>query len=441
MTSARGLLLGLVLAVSVTLLGAGVAGVWTDFGGNRPTTPSSDGDLLEWRAVDASTKPFVSDAIDVQKYTSVTLFANPTTPAEASAIVTIYGLPKTRAACPTETVGDVELGRFTASGSIWTRWQHALSQCSIRFTIEPPLPGNGTPPTAVEARVFLSGGMPATPRVAASPSVSPGVPQSPVVTPIPLAQAPHVPHDERYFNETGFRVDGDLVWDYFMGHGGAASFGPPISRSFTLLGCRTQFFQRQALQQCDERPPQPLNLLDPELFPYTHVNGSVFPGVDPILKEATPRVGTPEYAGIIDFVLTHAPDTFDGHVVNFGQTFALGGVDSAQDGPKVMAGLEFWGAPISWPQYDPTNRDFIFQRFERGVMHAATGRPTLGILVADYQKNIMLGPYLGSSLPPDLVAEARDNRFFAQYCPGKAEWLCRPEELPATNLTFAFERD
>jgi len=27
-----------------------------------------------------------------------------------------------------------------------------------------------------------------------------------------------------------------------------------------------------------------------------------------------------------------------------------------------------------------------------------------------------------------------------QYCPGMPQWVCRPAELPATDLTFAFER-
>jgi hypothetical protein len=39
---------------------------------------------------------------------------------------------------------------------------------------------------------------------------------------------------------------------------------------------------------------------------------------------------------------------------------------------------------------------------------------------------------------PDLLAQAKESRYFNQYCPGQTQWLCRPGDLPATDLTFAF---
>src|SRR5207302_5189277 len=68
--------------------------------------------------------------------------------------------------------------------------------------------------------------------------------------------------------------------------------------------------------------------------------------------------------------------------VNFGRTF-FGAALS--DNPLIA--LEVWGAPISLPRRDPTNGNFIYQRFQRGIMHfdATTGR-TQALLLADYLK-------------------------------------------------------
>ena len=59
--------------------------------------------------------------------------------------------------------------------------------------------------------------------------------------------------DPRFFEETRFRVDRDSFWDFFQKRGGVRTFGYPVSRDFTFLGCQTQFFQRVAMQQCGTR--------------------------------------------------------------------------------------------------------------------------------------------------------------------------------------------
>jgi hypothetical protein len=172
-----------------------------------------------------------------------------------------------------------------------------------------------------------------------------------------------------------------------------------------------------------------MNLLDPEVFPYDRVNGSQLPPPDPSLKAETPAVGSSGYAtAIVDFIRSNAPDTFDSLAVRFSQTF-FGSVNP-------FIGLELWGAPISPPRRDPSNLNFVYQRFQRGVMHfdATTGR-TQALLLADYLKSIMRG----RDLPADLGAAAQGNKYFAQYCPNAEHWLCRPSDLPATDLTFAFE--
>lgn len=241
---------------------------------------------------------------------------------------------------------------------------------------------------------------------------------------------PPIPHDERYFSETGYRIDDDGIWSYFNARGRVPVFGFPVSRPFVLLGCRVQIFQRQIAQACAGHDVGLMNLMDPDIFPYDRVNGSVLPAADAAVKAETPVVGSPGYgSAIVDFVKSAAPDSFDALAVNFGKTFQAGG--------NPLLSLEVWGAPISRPQRDPANNNFVYQRFQRGVMHfdATTGK-TQALLLADYVKAILRG----RDLPGDLAVAARRSKYFAQYCPDRPRWMCRPDDLPATDLTFAFEK-
>ena len=76
-------------------------------------------------------------------------------------------------------------------------------------------------------------------------------------------------------------------------------------------------------------------------------------------------------------------------------------------------------------------------------MHYTTGQGTRGVLLADHFKAIMLGPDLSAkyaaSLPADLNAEAKSSKFYTQYCPGMNLWLCRPQDMSGSDLTYAFE--
>ena len=192
-----------------------------------------------------------------------------------------------------------------------------------------------------------------------------------------------------------------------------------------------------------------MNVLDPEIFPYTRVNGSIFPAPDEQLKNSTPPVSSPTYAtDIVTFVRNNAPDMFMGQPVNFGQTFftTVSSQAAGTTDPNLLAlyDLEIWGAPISRPAPDPGNSNFIYQRFQRGIMHYAVGQGTRGILLADYVKQIMIGPNLplgggtNPNLPVDLSQQAANSPFFSQYCPGGTRWLCRPSDMPTSDLTFAF---
>jgi hypothetical protein len=268
------------------------------------------------------------------------------------------------------------------------------------------------------------------------PSPPPLAPADRKIVKRPDPNAPKPPpivHDERYFTETGYRIDDDGIWSYFNARGKVPVFGFPVSRAFVLLGCRVQIFQRQVAQSCSGRDVGLLNLMDPDIFPYDHVNGSVLPPPDPALKAETPAVAMPGYAdAIVDFIHSNTPDTFDSAKVDFGQTFFGAGLGST----NPLIALEVWGAPISRPRRDPTNSNFVYQRFQRGVMHFdATSGQTQALLLADYLKNILRG----RDLPNDLASAAHTSKYFAQYCPTNNHWICRPQDLPATDLTFAFE--
>ncbi len=278
--------------------------------------------------------------------------------------------------------------------------------------------------------------MPTPASVGATPT-----PVSVMPTPPP---APTAVHDSRYFFETGFRIDYDPFWDYFRARGSVDTFGYPVSRTFTFLGCTTQFFQRQLMQQCGAGTRvQTMNLLDPDLMPYNQINFSVFPAHDPAVATQAPGPDTPNYGvAVFDEVRRVAPDSWNGLPVNFFTTFVntVPGVDPLVDPDfAALVNLEIWGFPTSSPQYDPSNHNFVYQRFQRGIMHFdATTGVTRGILLSDYFKGIIIGQP-GPTLPPDLLAASATSRFFHQYCPGASSWVCRPGELPGTDLTFAFE--
>jgi hypothetical protein len=225
--------------------------------------------------------------------------------------------------------------------------------------------------------------------------------------------------DSRYFQETGFRIDNDKIWDYFSKRGGKATFGLPTSRTFQFMGAQTQFFQRHVLQ-VTSGGVQTLNLLSEGLLPYTTISGSTFPSEDPSVVASSPKPGSATYAADISaFLDTYAPDTFEGDPVNFKQTFSEtvtladafpdGG---GNDGLLMLLNLEIWGLPTAKPARDPANSSFVYARFQRGVMQYDAGcKCTQGLLLADALKEIITG----ENLPDDLAAQAADSPLFGQY--------------------------
>jgi polysaccharide biosynthesis protein PslG len=247
-------------------------------------------------------------------------------------------------------------------------------------------------------------------------------------------------NDPRFFAQSGYRIDNNAFWDFFQQRGNVRTFGYPVSRTFRLDGFQVQIFQREVMQLQPDGGVQTLNLLDPGLMPFTEINGSTFPAPDPTLVAATPLVTDPNYsADILTFVRTHAPDTFNGQPVNFGTTFftTVTAQDAPTADPALLPGfdLQIWGAPTSQPAADPNNNLFIYQRFQRSIMHYDQSCTcTQGLLLADYFKSIITG----LALPPDLDQEAQHSRYYRQYEPGQPLSIARPNELPQSDLTNAF---
>jgi hypothetical protein len=139
------------------------------------------------------------------------------------------------------------------------------------------------------------------------------------------------------------------------------------------------------------------------------------------------------------------PDEWNGLPVNFQSTFlntvsCTEAFGSEPCDPSLLPAfaLEVWGLPTSLPMSDPLNADFVYQRFQRGIMHfsRATGL-TQGLLVGDWLKRIMIGVDLSA----DIGQEVRRSRFFAQYAPSRPLALDRPADLPDTSLAQAFRAD
>jgi len=264
-----------------------------------------------------------------------------------------------------------------------------------------------------------------------------------IVTLLPPNVASAQQADARLFPQTGYRVADDAFWTYFRRRGGVRTFGYPVSNAFTLQGFKVQIFQRAMLQLQPTGAVAMANILDEGLLPYTAINGSVFPGADPDLIRRQPKVGEPDYhQKALQFVRDNAPDTWQGKPVSFFQTFsgAVRAEEAFPDGGAnagLLLGfnLEVWGLPTSKPTPDPSNANFVYQRFQRGIMHYdATCKCTQGLLLADYLKSVLTL----LNLPPDLAAQAQRSPFYGQVDPSRPGWLKRPGDLPSSDLTDAF---
>jgi hypothetical protein len=253
-------------------------------------------------------------------------------------------------------------------------------------------------------------------------------------------------NDPAFFPATGYRIGSPAVFDYFQHRGGVRTFGYPVSNEFPLLGKRVQIFQRQMLEIGQDGTVTPANILDPAVLPIAHIDGLNLPPTDADLIGSAPTTDSPDYAvQALSFISVYVPDEWNGLPVNFQTTFLntvacvdAFGSDPCDDALLPVFALELWGLPTSLPTSDPVNADFIYQRFQRGIMHfsRATGL-TQGLLLGDWFKRIMIGV----DLSPDIGNDVRRSRFFAQYAPSRPLALDRPTDLPDTSLAQAFRAD
>jgi|GEM_PF-6192445 len=249
--------------------------------------------------------------------------------------------------------------------------------------------------------------------------------------------------DERLFVETGFRVADDRVLGYFRGLGGVPVFGYPISRSMLFLGTRVQLFQRHALQLQPDGRVTLLNLLEGGILPFTEFGDASVPAADALYAAAAPIAGTAGYASAAaTFVRVNVLDEWQGQPVAFMDAFLEPARLAGETDPvrQVLIGLEVLGFPASAPAADPNNASFVYQRFQRGVLHYDAARGTTQpLLLADYVKALLRAELLPQRLADQALTE--NSVLLHQYDPGRPLWLARPELLPATDLTLAFERD
>lgn len=250
----------------------------------------------------------------------------------------------------------------------------------------------------------------------------------------------------QFFSQTGFQVDTRFA-DYFAHRGGVSTFGYPISRVFLFHGLPTQIFQRAVLQWQSNDSASLLNLLDPGYMPFTSFNGSIVPAYDPAFIANVPPPGAPGYIDqVMQFIAQNVPNRFAGAPVNFHQTFLdtvpPSAISAAGANPSLLPGfdLEIWGVPTSAPMTDPHNSNFIYQRYQRGIMvYQASQGVTEGLLLGQYFKEMLMG----QGLPSDVAQEAAGSPYLNQYCPTGLHWICRPGhwDLATIDLTGAFEQE
>jgi hypothetical protein len=143
------------------------------------------------------------------------------------------------------------------------------------------------------------------------------------------------------------------------------------------------------------------------------------------------------------FIQANAPNTFNGKNVNFYNTYINQvGLNSAfpngNGDTSLLPGfdLEMWGAVTSHPSVDPANNNFVYLRWQRGIMmYDASTNLTQAVLLADYFKAIITG----NNLPADLNLQAQSSSYYKQYNNCQANGLNNPAVLPGTNMQYAFE--
>jgi hypothetical protein len=209
----------------------------------------------------------------------------------------------------------------------------------------------------------------------------------------------HAQGDPHALPDAQFAITDDAIWTFFVEHGGADTFGEPISRQFVWPGVSSaaQLFQRTALQVQPDGSVQVLPLAT--LLPYTGFAGLTVPAVDPAIAFLTPAANQPNYSARLRvFLKTVVPEPF---------------WSSFNDG----GGAVVWGLPTSPPSVDPNNSHFAYQRFQNGVlMNNANAGTTQALPLGQYLKNVLTN----KDVPPDLAREMAESPLLRQFVGSEA---------------------
>ena len=174
------------------------------------------------------------------------------------------------------------------------------------------------------------------------------------------------------------------------------------------------------------------------MLPYTAINGSSVPGNRPEIVKRQPKVGEADYhVKALQFVQGQRPRHLAGQKVNFFQTFNGrphgGSVPGRRRQRRTAARLQPRSLGPANLEADRRSeqRNFVYQRFQRGIMHYDTAcKCTQGLLLADYLKSILTL----HNLPPDLAAQAQKSPFYGQVDPTRPGWLKPAFPAPTSDL-------
>jgi len=199
----------------------------------------------------------------------------------------------------------------------------------------------------------------------------------------------------RVFAETGFTIADDAIWNFFNQYGGAATFGEPISREFTLLGSPVQLFQNAALQVLPDGSVQAMQLTDPGLVSTTQIDGLSVPAADAAMAFVAPTPDQPNYAARLQVFLQNiVPDSWNGQPVQFLSTF------NSEGGASVL------GLPTSAPKADPGNPSFVYQRFQNGILfYDAAASTTQQLPLGEYLKSLITTGKLSAGVTDAFVPD------------------------------------
>jgi hypothetical protein len=198
----------------------------------------------------------------------------------------------------------------------------------------------------------------------------------------------------RYFPETGYSVKNDDLWNFFRRRGGVSAFGYPVSGLLVHDGFTVQVFQRAVMQRWPDGHVVLLNLLDGDQAVGLGELNPALPAADPELVASAPLTSDLDFARKAqEFIRANVPNSWESETVGFLDAY-LGTVGMSDAFPTggdagLLPGfdLEVWGLPTSRPVRDPNNHDFVFQRFQRGILHYDRAHGTTqGILLGDLWK-------------------------------------------------------